>query len=54
VAAEEVDEVYQDDKLPCSFNIDSDSTLNSLLGNANDVTVPEQKKQTLRKRNVRY
>jgi hypothetical protein len=50
VAAEEVDEVYQDDELPCSFNIDSDSTLNSLLGNANDVTIPEQKKQTLRKK----
>jgi hypothetical protein len=40
--------VYQDDELLCSFNIDRDSTLNSLLGNANDVTVPEQRKQALR------
>jgi hypothetical protein len=27
VAAGEVDEVYQDDELPCSFNIDLDSAL---------------------------
>jgi hypothetical protein len=50
VPAGEVDGVYQDDELPCSFNIDPDLTLNSLLGNANDVTVPEQMKQTLRKK----
>jgi hypothetical protein len=37
----EVDEDYQDDELPCSFNIDPDLALNSLLGDANDVTVPE-------------
>jgi hypothetical protein len=41
VAAGEVDEVYQDDELSCSFNIDLDSTLNSLLDDANDVIVPE-------------
>jgi hypothetical protein len=29
VAAREVDEVYQDDELPCSFNVDPDSTPNS-------------------------
>jgi hypothetical protein len=50
VPAGEVDEVYQDDELPCSFNIDPELALNSLLGNANDVTVPEQRKQTLRKK----
>jgi hypothetical protein len=51
----EVDEVYQDDELSCSFHIDPNSTLNSLLGDANDVTVPEQRKQSLRKKgNVRY
>jgi hypothetical protein len=49
----EVDEVYQDDELPCSFNIDPDLALNSLLGDANDVTVPEQRKQTLRKKKKR-
>jgi hypothetical protein len=55
VAAGGVDEVYQDDELSCSFNIDLDSTLNSLLDDANDVTVPELRKQALRKkRNVRY
>jgi hypothetical protein len=43
------DEVYQDDELPCSFNINLDLTLNSLVGDANDVTLPEQRKQTLRK-----
>jgi hypothetical protein len=50
VVAREVDEVYQDDELSCSFNIDPDSTLNSLLGDANDVTVLEQRKQALRKK----
>jgi hypothetical protein len=49
VAAGEVDEVYQDDELSYLFNIDSDSALNSLLSDANDVTVPEQRKQPLRK-----
>jgi hypothetical protein len=49
VAAGEIDEVYLDDELTCSFNIDLDSALNSLLGDANDVTVPEQRKQTLSK-----
>jgi hypothetical protein len=41
VAAGEVDEVYQDDEYLCSFNIDIDSILNSLLSDANNVTVPE-------------
>jgi hypothetical protein len=45
----EVDEVYQDDELSCSFNINPDLALNFLCGNANDVTLPEQRKQTLRK-----
>jgi hypothetical protein len=50
VPAGEDDEVYQDDELSCSFNIDLNLTLNSLLGDANDVTIPEQRKQTLRKK----
>jgi hypothetical protein len=50
VTAREVDEVYQDDELSCSFNIDPDSALNSLLSDANDVTVPEKMKQALRKK----
>jgi hypothetical protein len=52
VAPEEVDEVYQDDELSCSFYIDPDSALNSLLNDANDVTVPKQSKQTLRKKEM--
>jgi hypothetical protein len=44
----EVDEVYQDDELPCSLNINPDLALNSLVGDANDVTLPEQRKQNLR------
>jgi hypothetical protein len=50
VLTREVDEVYQDDELTCSFNIDPNSALNSLPGDANDVTIPEQRKQTLRKK----
>jgi hypothetical protein len=45
----EVDEVYQYDELSCSFNINLDLALNSLVGDANDVTLPEQRKQTLTK-----
>jgi hypothetical protein len=50
VPAGEVDEVYQDDELSCSFHIDLDSALNSLLGDANDVIVHEQRKRPLRKK----
>jgi hypothetical protein len=46
----DVDDVYQDDELPYSFHIDPDSTLNSLIDDVNDVTVPEQRKQSLRKK----
>jgi hypothetical protein len=38
--AGEANEVYQDDEPSCSFNIDPNSTLESLLGDANDVIVP--------------
>jgi hypothetical protein len=48
VSDEEIHEVYQDDELPCSFNINPDLALNSLVGDANNVTLPEQRKQTLR------
>jgi hypothetical protein len=43
VVAREVDEFYHDE-LMCSFNIDPDIALNSLLGDANDVIVLEQRK----------
>jgi hypothetical protein len=41
VSIGEVDEVYQDNELLCSFNINPDLTLNSLVGDANDVTLPK-------------
>jgi hypothetical protein len=50
MAAVEVDEICQDDELPCSFNIDPDLALNSLLDNANDVTIPGDRKPALRKK----
>jgi hypothetical protein len=50
VQAGEVDEVYQDDDMPSSFNIDPNSALESLLGDANDVTVLEEKEQQIRKK----
>jgi hypothetical protein len=53
VPAGEIDEFYEDDELPCSFNIDPELALNSLLGDASDVTVPEQRKQTRRKKKKR-
>jgi hypothetical protein len=45
----EVDKVYQDGELPCSFHINSDLALNSLVSDTNNVTLPKQRKQTLRK-----
>jgi hypothetical protein len=51
VTAGEVDEVYQDNELPCLFNIDLELALNSLLSDTNDVTITKQRKQTLRKKN---
>jgi hypothetical protein len=48
-----IDEVYQDDELPCSFNINPDLALNSLVGDTNDVTLYEQRKLTLRNTNKR-
>jgi hypothetical protein len=50
VVVGEFDEFYQDDELSCSFNIDPDLALNFLLVDANDITVPEQRKQVLRKK----
>jgi hypothetical protein len=50
VPAGGVNEIYLEDELSCSFHRDPDSALNSLLGDANDVTVPEQRKQSLRKK----
>jgi hypothetical protein len=49
----ELDEVYEDDELSCSFNINPNLALNSLVGDANDVTLPEQRKQTLGNTNKR-
>jgi hypothetical protein len=40
----EVDEVYQDDELSCSFNINPDLALNSLVDDANEVTLSDQTK----------
>jgi hypothetical protein len=45
----EVDKVYQDGELPCSFHINLDLALNSLVSDTNNVTLPKQRKQTLRK-----
>jgi hypothetical protein len=50
VEAGDVDEVYQDDELSCSFSIDLDSALNYLLDDANDVIVPEERKHVLSKK----
>jgi hypothetical protein len=41
-----------DDELSCSFNIDPDSTLNFLLSDANDVTLPEERKHSFRKKEM--
>jgi hypothetical protein len=46
----EVDEAYQDDELSSSFNIDPNSALESFLGDANDVTVSEERGQQISKK----
>jgi hypothetical protein len=50
VEAGEVHEVYQDDELPSSFNIDPNLALESLLSDANDVTIPEKREQQIGKK----
>jgi hypothetical protein len=50
MGAREVDEVYQDDELPCSFNIDPNSALEYLLDDANDVTILEERIQEISKK----
>jgi hypothetical protein len=50
VEGEEVDDVYQNDELPSSFNIDPNSTLESLLNDVNDVIVPEERGQQISKK----
>jgi hypothetical protein len=47
----EVDEVYEDNELPSSFNIDPKSALGSLPGDANDVTVPKETEHQISKKN---
>jgi hypothetical protein len=49
----EVDEIYQDDELSCSFNIDPNLALESLLGDINDVTISEEMVQELSKKKKR-
>jgi hypothetical protein len=49
----EVDELYQDDELSCSFNIDPNLALESLLGDTNDVTISEEMVQELSKKKKR-
>jgi hypothetical protein len=46
----EVDKVYQDDELSCSFNIDPNLALESLLDDANDVTILEERVHELSKK----
>jgi hypothetical protein len=46
----EVDKVYQDDELSCSFNIDPNLALESLLDDANDVTILEERVHVLSKK----
>jgi hypothetical protein len=45
VGAGEVDEIYQDDELSCSFNIDPNLALESVFSDANDVIVSEERVQ---------
>jgi hypothetical protein len=53
VESGEVDEVYQDDELLSLFDIDPNSSLESLLDDANDVTVPEEREQQISKKKKR-
>jgi hypothetical protein len=53
VESGEVDEVYQDDELLSLFDIDPNSSLESLLGDANVVTVPEEREQQISKKKKR-
>jgi hypothetical protein len=49
----EVDEVCQDDEVSCSFNIDPNLTLDSLLSDDNDVKIHEERKLELSRKRKR-
>ena len=42
---EQVDEIYQEEELPTSFIIEPSATLNSLVEDDADVTIPQKQKR---------
>lgn len=54
LAPGEVDEVFQEEELPSSFEIEPASALDSLVGDRNDVIVPEKRKREVRKKKVAW
>ena len=52
--AEGVHEVYQDEGLPSSFNIEPMLAPNSLVGDRDDIIVSPKKKQQARKKKVTW
>ena len=50
----QVDEVYQEEELPNSFTIGNGAALNSLVGDHNDINVPQKHKRQPRKKKVTW
>jgi hypothetical protein len=48
---DQVDEVFQEDELPSSFDIDSAPALDSLGGDLNDIILPQKRKREQKRRN---
>jgi hypothetical protein len=50
----EVDEVYQEEELPTSFVIEPGAGLDSLVGDCDNITVPNKRKRQAPKKRVRW
>jgi hypothetical protein len=48
------EEIYQEDELPSSFNIDTELLSDALVGDQNDVVVPPKRKRVPRKKKVTW
>lgn len=51
---EEVDNIYQDDEVPNTFNIDTEVLPDSLVGDPADVVIPQKQKRERRKKKVTW
>ena len=50
----EVDEIYQDEELPTSFDVEPGTGIDNLVGDLEDIHVPEKRKRKQTKKRVTW